>query len=65
MKKKTIGAILMLLAASGQLAAQQLDYESYIQRVMEHNAGYRAAQLELPIAQSELKQARMFNDPTV
>lgn len=65
MKKKTIGAILMLLAVSGQLAAQNLDYASYIQRVMEHNAGYRAAQLELPIAQSELKQARMFNDPTV
>lgn len=63
--KKTITAVLTLLTAIGTLGAQELDYTSFMQRVMEHNAAYHAAQLELPIAQAELKQARQFNDPTV
>ena len=65
MKKKMIATAIFLLAATWQLAAQELDYASYIQRVIDNNAGYRAAQMELPIAQSELKQARLFSDPTV
>ena len=65
MKKKMIATAIFLLAATWQLAAQELDYASNIQRVIDNNAGYRAAQMELPIAQSELKQARLFSDPTV
>ena len=59
---KFVFAAAAMLAAMAQLQAQELDYATFMRGVMEGNAGYRAARMEVPIARAELEHARKFND---
>lgn len=59
---KKLFIIASLLLCWHNLSAQQLDYPSYLERVLSNNLDYQIAQLDLSVAQSELKSARKFND---
>ena len=47
------------------LVAQELDYNTYIHRVMQGNLDYASAQLDLSISQADLVTARKTTDPTL
>lgn len=59
-----LGALAALLAAA-PLHAQELTYQAFIGRVMEHNLDLAAARLDRDISQADLAAARKFTDPTL
>lgn len=63
--KKHILTYLIALLNTVFLHAQSLDYGTYMRQVLAGNADYRAIQLEVPIAQSELRQASAHNNPSL
>ena len=62
---KRIITIIAAIAIAATSQAQQLDYSTYIQKVLSHNPAYRVAQLDLEASQSDLKAARKITDPTL
>ena len=55
----------LLVSASTLLSAQELDYNTFIRRVVQGNLDYAAAQLDLAVSQADLTAARMISDPTL
>ncbi|MBO4599994.1 MAG: TolC family protein [Bacteroidales bacterium] len=45
--------------------AQQLDYTTFINRVLQDNPDYAAARLDVSVSQSDLAAARKITDPTI
>ena len=64
MKRYAITLLLTLAALSG-ITAQQLTYDSYIQRVMEQNTSLVAQSMEIEISQAAIRSAKVYNDPTL
>ena len=62
-KHHAIGLILLLLPVA--IMAQELDYNTFIERVMRENLDYATARLDISVSQSELVAARKINDPTL
>ncbi len=60
-------SILFLLTIAATLAAtaQELTYESYMQRVLENNTAVVAEAMNIDIAQAALKNSKVYNDPTL
>ena len=56
---------LLLLLLPLVAGAQQLDYTSYINRVMQGNLDYAAARLDLSVSQADLAAARKIADPSI
>ena len=56
---------LLLLLLPSVAGAQQLDYTSYINRVMQGNLDYAAARLDLSVSQADLAAARKIADPSI
>ena len=56
---------LLLLLLPSVAGAQQLDYTSYINRVMQGNLDYAAARLDLSVSQADLAEARKIADPSI
>ena len=66
--KKTIIYLLILssyLLLPLLLSAQELDYNTYIARVMKGNLDYAAAQIDRAVSQADLVAARKVTDPTL
>ena len=65
--KKMRKSILFLLTIAATLAAtaQELTYESYMQRVLENNTAVVAEAMNIDIAQAALKNSKVYNDPTL
>lgn len=61
--KHTVAILLMLMPLA--VGAQELDYSTYISRVMQGNLDYVAAQIDLSVSQADLVAARKNTDPTV
>lgn len=57
--------ISLLIICSLPVAAQQLTYATFINRVMQGNLDYAAAQLDRSVAQADLTAAKRFTDPTL
>ena len=57
----TLAILLLPLAAE----AQQLDYATFISRVMRGNLDYAAARLDLSMSQADLVAARRISDPSL
>ncbi len=55
----------LLIIGSLPVAAQQLTYSQFINRVMNGNLEYAAAQLNRSVAQADLSAAKRFTDPTL
>jgi cobalt-zinc-cadmium efflux system outer membrane protein len=53
------------LLVSTALVAQDLDYNTYINYVMQGNLEYSAAKLDLAVSQADLVAARKITDPTL
>ena len=64
MKRYAITALLILTALAS-ITAQQLTYNSYMQRVMENNASLVAQSMEIEISKAAVKSAKVYNDPTL
>ena len=47
------------------LGAQELDYSTFINRVMQNNLNYAVAKLDHSVAQADLSAAKKFNDPSL
>ena len=56
---------LLLLLSPFTLMAQELDYTTFIDRVMQGNLDYAAAQIDLSVSQADLSAARKIADPAV
>ena len=67
--RKTIISLLVLSSyftlPHSLLSAQDLDYHTYISRVMQGNLDYAAAKIDLAVSQANLVAARKITDPTV
>lgn len=57
--------LFLLLLLPPALVAQQLDYTTYIQRVMENNLDLAVARLDRSVAEAELLSARQISDPAI
>lgn len=56
----------VIAAAVGTAAAAQpLSYGEYMEKVYAGNIGYAGEQLNVPIAEAELRAAKIFNDPSL
>ncbi len=62
-KTATLVAFVTLLPL--HLGAQELDYSTFINRVMQNNLNYAVAKLDHSIAQADLSAAKKFNDPSL
>ncbi len=62
--KKSILVLLLAIAAT-LAAAQELTYESYMQRVLGNNTSLVAEAMNIDIAQLALKSSKVYNDPTL
>ncbi|MCQ2298395.1 MAG: TolC family protein [Bacteroidales bacterium] len=62
--KRTIILIAVCLIAT-TIRAQQIDYTTYIQKVLSQNPAFKAAQLDLEASQADLKTARKITDPVL
>lgn len=63
MKKSIL--FLLTIAATLPAIAQELTYESYMQRVLENNTAVVAEAMNINIARSALKSSKVYNDPTL
>ncbi|MBQ9864095.1 MAG: TolC family protein [Bacteroidales bacterium] len=61
------GALPLVLALllTPRMEAQQLDYATFIGRVMQGNLDYAAARLDLSMSQADLTAARRISDPSL
>ena len=57
--------LILTLAITIHLSAQEIDYTTYISRVMQGNLEYASAQLDLAVSQADLVAARKFTDPAL
>ena len=55
----------LLLLTTLHLSAQELDYNTFISRVMQSNLNYAVAKLDHSVAQADLSAAKKFNDPAL
>ena len=62
--KKSI-FFLFAIAATVTATAQELTYDSYMQRVLENNTAIVAEAMNIDIAQAALKNSKVYNDPTL
>lgn len=62
--KKSI-FFLFAIAATFTATAQELTYDSYMQRVLENNTAIVAEAMNIDIAQAALKNSKVYNDPTL
>ena len=62
--KAALLAVLTLLLTTC-LNAQELDYTTFINRVMQNNLNYAVAKLDHSVSQADLSAAKKFNDPTL
>ena len=62
-KTATLVAFVTLLPL--HLGAQELDYSTFINRVMQNNLNYAVAKLDHSVAQADLSAAKKFNDPSL
>ena len=69
MKRNTPLIIALTLAAvisPLRFWGQNLDYNTFINRVMQHNLDYAAAKLDLSVSQADLSEAKkLYSDPTL
>ena len=69
MKRNTPLIIALTLAAiisPIRFWGQNLDYNTFINRVMQHNLDYAAAKLDLSVSQADLSEAKkLYSDPTL
>ena len=56
---------LLLLLSPLTIMAQELDYDTFIHRVLKQNLDYAAARLDLSVSQSDLQAARKISDPAL
>lgn len=56
---------LLLLLSPLTIMAQELDYNTFIHRVLKQNLDYAAARLDLSVSQSDLQAARKISDPAL
>ena len=57
--------LILTLAITIHLSAQEIDYTTYISRVMQGNLEYASAQLDLAVSQADLVAARKITDPAL
>ena len=57
--------LILTLAITTHLSAQEIDYTTYISRVMQGNLEYASAQLDLAVSQADLVAARKITDPAL
>ena len=62
--KAAVLAVITLLMTT-RLNAQELDYTTFINRVMQNNLNYAVAKLDHSVSQADLSAAKKFNDPTL
>lgn len=62
---KKVITIVMLIAAVSMTNAQVLQYHAYLDSVKNHNVSMQAQQLNVPIGESEVRAARVVDDPTL
>lgn len=62
-KKILTTALLLLTTLAG--SAQQITYDSYMQRVMQNNTAAVAQAMNIDIAREELRSSKRYNDPTL
>lgn len=62
--KAALLAVITLLMTTC-LNAQDLDYTTFINRVMQNNLNYAVAKLDHSVSQADLSAAKKFNDPTL
>lgn len=62
--KAALLAVITLLMTT-RLNAQELDYTTFINRVMQNNLNYAVAKLDHSVSQADLSAAKKFNDPTL
>jgi cobalt-zinc-cadmium efflux system outer membrane protein len=59
-------ALLIGVVANAQTAVTTpLDYQTFIDRVKNQNLNYAAQQLNVGVAEAEIRAAKVFNDPTL
>lgn len=63
MKKSIL--FLLTIAVTFAATAQELTYDSYMQRVLENNTAIVAEAMNIDIAQQALKSSKVYNDPTL
>lgn len=63
--RKIIYTLAAVLAGAVCLPAQTLSFGEYMNRVYSGNIGYAGERLNIPIAEAEVRAARMFNDPSL
>ena len=62
---KPLILLILTLAITIHLSAQEIDYTTYISRVMQGNLEYASAQLDLAVSQADLVAARKITDPAL
>lgn len=62
---KAATLVALLLLTTLHLNAQELDYNTFINRVMQSNLSYAVAKLDHSVAQADLSAAKKFNDPSL
>lgn len=62
---KKVITIVILIAAVSMTNAQVLQYHAYLDSVKNHNVSMQAQQLNVPIGESEVRAARVVDDPTL
>ena len=62
---KRYALTIAIISATLNIAAQQLNYETYMQRVMENNTALVAQSMDIEISQAAVKNAKVYNDPTI
>lgn len=64
-KQRVAIAATLTVLLSFDLNAQSLDYNTFINRVMQSNLDYAAAKLDYDVSQADLSAAKKFSDPTI
>lgn len=64
-KQRVAIAAALTVLLSFDLNAQSLDYNTFINRVMQSNLDYAAAKLDYDVSQADLSAAKKFSDPTI
>lgn len=62
---KKVLTIVILIAAVSMTNAQVLQFHAYLDSVKNHNVSMQAQQLNVPIGESEVRAARVVDDPTL
>lgn len=62
---KKILSIFLMVFATATIMAQQLTYEQYMQHVLNNNAALVAQNLNIEIAQAQVKSSKVYNDATL